>query len=307
MCLYPKIMKNPRYEPNKKNGNNPPICTDFRTRFVSVGCGNCIECRNQKARSWQVRLHEEFKQWEKAYFVTLSFSPESMDALSRITENNNVNELATIATRRFLERWRKKHKTSLKHWFVTELGQTNTERIHIHGIIFNNDEIADEITEIWQYGNTYIGEYCSTRTINYIVKYMTKIDPTHKNYKSIVLASPGIGANYININTKEIHKYRPNNTAEFYKLPNGQKINLPIYYRNKLYTEEERNNLWTEKIDTHSRYVRGVKIENLDTQQGQETLFEYLKTQQAINEKLGYGTDKWKLKDYEITLKMLNK
>ena len=50
MCLYPKLIKNPKYRPNKKNNYNPPTCEDDRVLYVPVGCGNCIECRNQKNR-----------------------------------------------------------------------------------------------------------------------------------------------------------------------------------------------------------------------------------------------------------------
>ena len=51
MCLYPRFMKNPKYKPNKKNGGNPPTITDKRVKYVPVGCGKCIECRNQKNES----------------------------------------------------------------------------------------------------------------------------------------------------------------------------------------------------------------------------------------------------------------
>ena len=61
MCLYPKLIKNPKYRPNKKNNYNPPICEDERVLYVPVGCGNCIECRNQKKREWQTRMNEEIK------------------------------------------------------------------------------------------------------------------------------------------------------------------------------------------------------------------------------------------------------
>ena len=41
------MIKNPKYLPNKKNNNNPPEITDERVKYVPIGCGNCIECRNQ--------------------------------------------------------------------------------------------------------------------------------------------------------------------------------------------------------------------------------------------------------------------
>ena len=56
MCLYPKMIKNPKYLPNKKNNNNPPEITDERVKWVPVGCGNCMECRKQKKREWQIRI-----------------------------------------------------------------------------------------------------------------------------------------------------------------------------------------------------------------------------------------------------------
>ena len=36
----------------------------------------------------------------------------------------------------YIERWRKEFKRSVRHWLITELGQTNTEHLHIHGIIW---------------------------------------------------------------------------------------------------------------------------------------------------------------------------
>ena len=61
MCLYPKLIKNPKYIPNKKNNYNPPICTDERIMYVPIACGNCFECMKKKAREWKIRLNEEIK------------------------------------------------------------------------------------------------------------------------------------------------------------------------------------------------------------------------------------------------------
>ena len=67
MCLYPKLIKNKKYVANKKNGGNVPIPKDDRVLFVPVGCGNCIECKRQKKREWQVRLQEELKEIGRAH------------------------------------------------------------------------------------------------------------------------------------------------------------------------------------------------------------------------------------------------
>ena len=48
MCLYPKLIKNKKYLPNKKNNWNPPKCEDYRVLYVTAACGKCLECRKQK-------------------------------------------------------------------------------------------------------------------------------------------------------------------------------------------------------------------------------------------------------------------
>lgn len=137
MCLYPRFIKNPRYRVTKGKYDFGAI-TDERAKYVPIGCGNCIECRQQKAREWQTRLHEELKITNYAYFVTLTFSNESLEELAKELEckEPDTNGVATIAVRRFLERWRYKYKKSVRHWLITELGHENTERIHLHGILF---------------------------------------------------------------------------------------------------------------------------------------------------------------------------
>ena len=54
MCLYPRIIKNRKFQANKKNNGIIPKINDKRTEYVPIGCGKCIECKKQKAREWQV-------------------------------------------------------------------------------------------------------------------------------------------------------------------------------------------------------------------------------------------------------------
>lgn len=310
MCLFPKLIKNKKFLPTKKNNYNPPICEDERLLYVPVGCGNCIECRTQKAREWQVRLNEELASNKFAYFVTLTFSEESMEQFTKDLKDTDENYISTIAVRRFLERYRKKNKRSLKHWLITELGHNNTERLHLHGIIFNENELTNEdISYYWKYGFTFTGDYCTTKTVNYIIKYVTKIDNDHKGYTPKIFCTAGIGKTFITDKIKEIYKYDKNNIKEYYKLPNGQKINLPIYYRNKLFTEEEKQKLWQNRLDKHTIYVRGIEIPNIDTDKGMKQYFNILKEQQNINAELGYGNDTkdWKKQIYKYKLRDLNK
>ena len=54
MCLYPKMIKNPKYLPNKKNNNNPPEITDERVKWVTIGVGivwNVESRKNENGKS----------------------------------------------------------------------------------------------------------------------------------------------------------------------------------------------------------------------------------------------------------------
>lgn len=309
MCLFPKLIKNPKYIPNKKNGYCAPPITDQRTLYVPIGCGNCIECRKKKSKEWQTRLQEEYKEFGKLMkFVTLTFSEENLIKLCdefKITESNYI---ATKAVRRWLERYRKKHKKSIKHFLITELGQEDghSERIHLHGIIWSND--INEVLSHWKYGKTDIGDYCNERTINYIVKYITKIDKKHKNYKSIILSSAGIGRIFIEKTFSLQCKYNGKDTQEYIKNSKGGKMQLPIYYRNYLYTEKEREKLWLNKLDKQERFILGKKY-NYKTEEDIKKFNRILKNVQKWNNNIGYGddTNEWKEKDYNVSVNIINK
>lgn len=314
MCLFPRFIKNKRYLgytiKKKDYGGTAIPCTDYRKLYVPIGCGECYECRRQKAQAWRVRLHEELKVNKYAYFTTLTFSNDSFKELATACDSTEYNTIATTGVRRFLERWRKKHKKSLKHWFITELGHEGTERVHLHGIIFSDTPISNDLLfSYWKYGRTDTGEYCNERSINYIVKYVTKIDIDHKTFKGKILCSAGLGENYCKTQAaKDTHKYRPNETKEYYLLKNGMRVALPIYYRNKLFTQKERDELWTEKLNKHEIFVNGIRIRNINTPKGYNDYKEILTTQQQWNKSIGYGdlSKEWKKEDYYADVKKLN-
>lgn len=317
MCLYPKLVKNRKYTSNKKNGGiipplpliefNGKMINDERVTLVPVGCGKCMECMKKKSREWQVRLLEEIRHNNTGHFITFTFSNEEYRKLAKGIKLEGYeldNEIAKIATRKFLERWRRKYKKSVKHWLVTELGQNGTENIHLHGILWT-DKTKEEINERWGYGYTWIGDYLSEATVNYITKYVTKTDIKHKEYKPIILTSAGIGKNYTNRYDAKNNKYKKNDTNEAYTNRQGFKLSLPIYYRNKLYTEEEREKLWIEKLNEKTRYVNGIKI---DVSKNEDMYYRILEKARELNKRLGYGDDKinWERKTYELERRLIN-
>lgn len=335
MCLYPKILPNQKYRKTKKNGGHPPPCFDNRVQYIAAGCGRCMECRKQRARGYMVRLCEDIKEHRNGHFVTLTLSTEALKWLTEKAHDQNEerirqhyknedthkrpkllrgytldNEIATVAVRYFLERWRRKYKKSLRHFLVTELGHQNTEHVHLHGIVWCDDH--KEIERIWNNGQVKFGyvwdgytkngkriNYVNEKTINYTCKYIYKQDPIHKEYQAVVLASPGIGKAYLKTMAAKQNQYSfIEETNDAYRTGTGHKLALPQYLRNHIYTETQREALWLEKLDKQIRYVDGQKI---DISKGMKQYHKALDAAQEKNKRLGYGEGKkdWKRLKYE--------
>ena len=97
--------------------------------------------------------------------------------------------------------------------------------------------------EYWTNGYTYEGEYMSLNAITYTTKYMMKVNPREPEYVPKIMSSAGIGRDWVNSVNAKRAKYIPGETKEEYLTNQGQIRGIPIYYRNKIYTEEEREAL----------------------------------------------------------------
>ena len=121
MCLYPKLIKNPKYKVNKKNGGIIPAVIDNRVLYVPIQCNNCMECKRKKAREWTVRLIDDIKDYTDGKMITLTFSNQSIQKLIKQCDLQNLtgyaldNQIATRAVHYFRERWREKFGKSIRH------------------------------------------------------------------------------------------------------------------------------------------------------------------------------------------------
>lgn len=332
MCLFPKRIQNRKYLPNVKNEGiipDPPLLGydsnglpiyDTRVLTVEIPCGRCIECCRAKAREWQARLSEEIKDWKYMYFVTFTFSPAGLREIlfkHGIEENNAA---AAFALRHSLELYRKYNKKSYRHWFVTELGHEGTERIHMHGIIFFNE--PQEFCKIeqkkdgwmcswkyWRYGHIFVGDYVNQQSVNYMVKYMNKIDVAHKSFVGQVLCSPGIGRKWIDRMIASGHinlyTYRPRTTLDYYRLNNGSKIKLPKYYSNHILTDEQKELKWRDFMDSGVISIAGNTYYSDEV--SNSSLANIENKAQEINYELNYGdsSKSWRKQKHNITRRML--
>lgn len=325
MCLFETKLKNPHYLANEKNKGVPPALHDKRLAYIGVGCGWCKECRKQVANNWRIRLLEEYKDNTRAEFVTLSFSPEAIEKLEKDIhtsgykelngEELDVNILASYAIRMWTERWRKKFKRANRHWIVTELGHKNSERIHLHGIIWQTHErisrenFRNEIVKSWKYGNVYIGKFVNESTMNYITKYLTKNDAIHEGYKPRTFVSKGLGVGYIERKGIYENTWKEEETRTTYKMHNGQEYPLPRYYKDKLFTPEQKEKLWQYTLNKGEIYLNGDKW---DKQRSDEET-ERRRWEQSLNavretgKRAGYKSNKQIPYKYIITEAMKRK
>lgn len=317
MCINSKRIRNPRYVPNKKNAGQPPVIKDVRLIGVDTKCGWCEECRKEAASNWAIRMYEELQSGLRGMFVTLTFNDEELGKL-REEVGDDDEDIARIAVKRFRERYRKDHGKSIRHWIATERGHRGTKRIHMHGILLVNAEQEEELRETetarkknwqrlgesgetknlrhyWKYGDVWIGDYCNNRTVNYVMKYITKPDKERPGFKPRLLVSPGLGEGYIE-RSRGRHAYRGERTNTEYIDSRGRKRALPTYYRRKIWTDEQREEMRLTTLDKNVGYINGVRYGNWNSEEVQRLLTEFRAEMRRTAYSRGYADPKGRRK-----------
>lgn len=228
-CPRPKKIVNPRYRGLDAESLHRLSERLYGVGFppnywISIPCGNCLDCQKRKFRDYRMRLLYELKQYPNSIFVTLTFDNPS---LSRFRDNPNSS------IRLFLDRIRKKYGHQVRHWFVAEFGKKRG-RLHYHGILFNIDIGNTELSKLWKYGNTFVG-YANEATAKYIVKYLTKQD-TKGIAPPRVITSKGIGSSWLS--SPECNILRRSLSTTIYH--GGRPFQIPRYYIDKMFTEREK-------------------------------------------------------------------
>ena len=213
-----------------------------------VPCGQCGACRANKRAQWSFRLQQELKYSESCVFITLTYDDINLPHALEPT-------LVKTDLQKWLKRLRKEqsHHTEAKirYYAVGEYG-TNTKRPHYHALVFNADlETLRQIEKTWKFGHIKV-DPVGDASIHYITKYHVNYDKkSRKDIKqpefALMSRKPAIGAKYIDIN-KKYHQ----NSKHDYVVNNGFKQSLPRYYREKIFTEKQRNELNETKTKENS-------------------------------------------------------
>jgi len=227
-----------------------PITIIREGRHVLVPCNRCINCIQRKRSEWSFRLLQELKTSEKATFLTLTYNDDTVPKNQQLQKKKLQN---------YFKRVRVTQK-AIKYYAVGEYGSKN-KRPHYHAIVFNADNniLANEWREC---GNDtqksdkptgYIKcDVVNEATIHYVTGYITEkygkmdertgkqIDTWQEtDIRPFALMSKGLGKIYL----KHAAKYHKSNFTTTTISEGGIKGNLPRYYRDKIFNEEERKNL----------------------------------------------------------------
>lgn len=186
------------------------------------------------------RLMKEAETANSAFFLTLTYADDNIKY-----SFNGYPTLDKADFQKFMKRLRKLNKSKLTYYAAGEYGD-KTNRPHYHVILFNAEQ--DTIEKAWSLegkpiGHVHFGDVAAA-SVTYSLKYINKIGsvPEHElddREPLFQLMSKGIGKNYLTKNMRKWHK-KVLTDRVYLTLPGGQKVSMPRYYKQKLYTEHER-------------------------------------------------------------------
>lgn len=193
------------------------ILTDSESNYYKIPCGQCAYCRMQKAREWANRLMLELQYHQEAWFVTLTFDDEHIDAQCGPNHSLQKKHL-----QKFMKDLRERvYPDKLRFYGIGEYG-SQTARPHYHLILFglhlaSSDrhfyklselgyayENSDLICSVWPYGFNVVApvtwESCCY-TARYMMKKLGDGSSVYEDYGlekpfSLMSRCPGIGAQY---------------------------------------------------------------------------------------------------------------
>jgi hypothetical protein len=215
----------------------------------------------RRTSGWSFRLVKEGDRSKNALFVTLTYNEEHIKR-----SKNNYKNLDKKDLQKFFKRLRKLTNEKIKYYAVGEYGFERM-RPHYHIILFNAS--AEIIQRAWNLdnkviGNIYIGSVTEA-SIGYTLKYMCKGGkiPQHKNddrQKEFSVMSKGLGANYL---TEQMINWHKSDLQKRMYVPmkDNKKIAMPRYYKDKIYTEIEKQKVALFIKQTLENQVNEEQIE----------------------------------------------
>lgn len=230
--------------------------------FLEVPCGKCSICMSNKKQDWIYRCKQELDASPGGMFITLTYDDinlpfrDSLGNFHRLADEVIINEEAHCSLckedfQKYMKRLRKSlEPLKVRFFAVGEYGGKH-KRPHYHLLLFGLPySLSDEYDPLriiqtpWPFGNVDIGELNGS-SINYVISYldMKGYKPHEYSEEQFALMSrrPGLGANKLwnNDFTKFFTEKRLMENSAMVA-HDGLKMPLPRYYKDKLYTQQQR-------------------------------------------------------------------
>jgi hypothetical protein len=224
--------------------NCSPIVSSNGTTVVTqvpINCGKCPPCLKRRVDSWVFRLLQEDRDSCSGHFVTLTYDPVHLPR-----SNNNLPTLDKRDLQLFFKRLRKiTGYGKIRYYAIGEYG-TLFRRPHYHAIIFGCPTPVS-YGFAWSPHRDPIGSIdvgsVSGDSIAYCAGYLNKgkTVPCHSRddrQREFSVMSNGLGAGYLSDN---IIRYHKSHLDRLYVVhPGGRRVAMPKYYRDKIFTEDEK-------------------------------------------------------------------
>lgn len=230
-------------------------------------CSRCDACLVRSREDWAFRLKQEWKVAGSAFFITLTYDWENLPIEEVIDPETGVVMYAACvdksAMQGFLREYRRNFPPKdVRFYGISEYGKERL-RPHYHLIMFHKGiydftEIERIVRKIWHSPEIAVGTldegavvYCTTYCLT-----RKSIPPYLVPNFRLMSRKPGIGYNYIQ-STKDWHL----SGEKFYVVDqNGFKQNLPRYYRDRIFSEDQRSrhceDTETETVKRNETFIK---------------------------------------------------
>lgn len=272
---------NPKLEiPRFFNLNRKSDEALFRRKFgkeayIEVPCGKCAACVEKKSNDWASRIYHEWLYAPTSAFLTLTYADEHLTYNNVVLKYGHYIEpvglipvLVKEDVQKFMKRLRKKLGNGLRFFLGAEYGETDG-RPHYHLALFGypqrfHDNILEIVKETWAKGNIQYGDM-NIRRIMYVAKYIystSLINHKAENFvKPFILCSrmPGLGYQYYL--DKKVRDYHNTTLDTNVPIDDNKKLPMPRYYRDKIFTEDSKDQLYRNWIDNPPEKPKPFEVE----------------------------------------------
>lgn len=257
-----------------------------RSTRMSVPCGKCGYCLQNKRLDWAFRLEMEAKYAVGADFVTLTYDDPSLP----VSWSGGVPRasLRKEHFRKFIKDMRYRQslvsQLPLRFYGVGEYG-SQTLRPHYHVMLFNVHRVAmDGMWKVWTRGSIDVGSV-TPESCAYVCKYMITREGEFEGVEkpfSLMSRRPGIGDAF---RVKMFDFYRQYGKPLVPVGPDKYR-RLARFYKDKFFTAKEKENWRLEAIFRGDELERKVLEELTQVHFGGDAAnaFRYLEHQRNYHE-----------------------